>query len=272
MVPVSAIITTFNRAELCLKAVRSVYEQTCVPAQVILVDDGSGEDLEEVRELLRVNGGVYLRQDNRGVSAARNLGVEHATEEWVAFLDSDDQWLPTKLERQFALHLEDPEMSISQTAEIWVNQGVRVNQRKHHAPARGMCFERCLNICCISASAVMIRRRILIEAGGFDVSLPVCEDYDLWIRLTRKLAVGLVEEALVLKTRNGNGQLSQSVEAIDHYRVLALLKLIEGGLSPDQHTLAESALRKKLTILLAGARKRGRHEQVKQYEQVLQQF
>jgi glycosyltransferase involved in cell wall biosynthesis len=198
--------------------------------------------------------------------------VEHATQEWVAFLDSDDQWLPTKLDKQFALHLEDSELSISQTAEIWINQGVRFNQRKHHAPAQGMCFERCLDICCISASAVMIRRRLLVDEGGFDVTLPVCEDYDLWIRLTRKLAVGFVDEALVLKTRSGEGQLSQSVEAIDHYRVLALMKLIETGLNDDELALARRALDKKLSILIQGARKRGRNQEVEHYGQILKNF
>jgi GT2 family glycosyltransferase len=268
MLPITAIIPTLNRPALCLKAVQSVYEQSRPPLQVIVVDDGSTEELTEVQDLLARSGGLYLRQENKGVSAARNLGVEYATQDWLAFLDSDDQWLPHKLEKQYALHQADTSLSISHTAEIWINNGVRVKQRKHHAPAEGRCFERCLEICCISASALMIRRDVFDTEGGFDVMLPVCEDYDFWIRLTRNYAIGLVPESLVLKTRDSGPQLSSAFENIDQYRVQALTKLLDSEITATEARQVKNALGNKLSILEKGALKRGLMGQVALYKAI----
>lgn len=272
MLPITAIIPTFNRPALCLKALQSVYAQSQPPLQVIVVDDGSTEELTEVQDLLSRNGGLYLRQENKGVSAARNLGAEYATQEWLAFLDSDDQWLPSKLEKQFSLHLADASLSISHTAEIWINNGVRVNQRKHHAPAQGFCFERCLEICCISASAALIKKKLYVSEGGFDFSLPVCEDYDLWVRISRKHAIGLVAEELVIKTRGPGPQLSSTYERIDQYRVKALIKLLNSDISLIEATQVKRALLKKIEVLEKGALKRGLEEQIVLYGSIRAQY
>jgi glycosyltransferase involved in cell wall biosynthesis len=269
MLPITAIIPTFNRPTLCAKALASIYQQSQPPAQVIVVDDGSTEELSEVRDILTLNNGLYLCQKNKGVSAARNLGVEHATQDWVSFLDSDDLWLPTKLEKQFALHQAHAALLISHTAELWINKGIRINQRKHHSPAEGFCFERCLEICCISASAVLINKDLFLSAGGFDVNLPVCEDYDLWIRLALNHEVGLISEPLVVKNRGDGVQLSSSFERLDYYRVQAIMKLLDTKTtSAQQAILAKHALAKKLSVLENGAHKRGLIEQLAQYKAI----
>lgn len=263
--PISVIIPTLNRPELCLNALRSVYAQSQRPAQVIVVDDGSTEDLSIVRSFLIECGGVYLRQDNQGVAAARNHGVTCATQPWIAFLDSDDSWLPLKLEKQFRLHLTDPMLMLSQTAEVWMRSGAEIQQKKFQAPAQGECFERALELCCISASAVLIRRDIFLDHGGFDTSFPVCEDYDLWLRLTRLYQVGLVQDALVVKNRGRSDQLSESVEAPDRFRVRAIDKILGLDLTAGQRVLAQRSLLKRLTYLEQGARKRGLSQDLEHY-------
>lgn len=268
--PISAIIPTYNRASLCLRALRSVYSQTQLPAEVIVVDDGSDEDLAEVKDLLAQKSGIYLRQENAGVAAARNNGASESTQEWLCFLDSDDYWLPEKLEVQFHLHQADPELRISQTPEIWMRNGNRVNQKAHQAPAEGACFERCLDICCISASAVMVKRDAFLAHGGFDTNFPVCEDYDFWIRISRTEKIGLTKEPLVVKHRDGTDQLSASVDAIDTWRIAALRKLLSEDCSAIERELILKAITRKLTILETGARKRGLTEKSEEYSAIRQ--
>lgn len=266
--PISAIIPTFNREDLCLRALLSVYSQSALPAQVIVVDDGSSEELTMVKQLLEENAGIYLRQNNLGVSAARNFGVSHANQEWIAFLDSDDLWLDTKLEKQFQLHLEDPTLMISQTAEKWFQSGKEVKQKRHQIPAEGECFARCLELCCISASAVILNKSVFIAEGGFDTDFVVCEDYDLWLRLSRKYSVGLVSQPLVEKYRDLDSQLSSSVEAIDRYRLNALVKLLSISITPEQRELVVKKIVEKIVILEKGAKKRGLQADLMQYQNI----
>ena len=270
--PVAVIIPVYNRPQSCLRAVESVYSQTALPAEVIVVDDGSTESHESVQALLLSNQGQYLCQQNRGVSLARNLGAERATQPYLAFLDSDDSWCPTKLEKQFELHRRDPTLVLSQTAERWLLSGAEVKQRQNQAPAQGECFARCLELCCISASAVIIRRDVFLGEGGFDPDLPVCEDYDLWLRLTRSYPVGLVSEPLVIKNRGGKDHLSESLPALDRFRVRALVKLLERDLSPAQSLEVRKVLTKKLGVLEQGAKKRGLLSELDLYHQIRAQY
>ena len=268
MPPITVIIPTFNRAQQCLAALKSIYAQTSLPAQVIVVDDGSTESMNEVKKCLELHQGLYIFQQNSGVSSARNLGASKANQDWLAFLDSDDLWLSEKLEKQFQLHLNDPDLFISQTAEIWKRNGKLVNQKNHHAPACGECFERCVEICCISASAVMIRRDIFYKHDGFDTDFQVCEDYEFWLRLSREYKVGLVREALVVKNRGTSEQLSESVQALDRYRLKALLKQFSTKLSHNQRQLIYETAINKLNILEKGAIKRKLVEDLKQYQEI----
>jgi glycosyltransferase involved in cell wall biosynthesis len=266
--PVTVIIPVYNRAALCVEALQSVYSQTRMPAEVIVVDDGSTTSLKEVKFILNQHTGILLKQENQGVAAARNLGAKHATQPWLAFLDSDDLWQITKLEKQFKLHENQEDLLISQTKELWVKNGNQVRQKRHHACAVGNAFEQSLKSCCISASAVIIRKDIFVEEGGFDTSFSVCEDYDLWIRLTRKYPVGLVPEELVVKRRGFGDQLSDSVQVQDKLRVRSLLKLLSSDLTLDQQKLVKSEISRKLSILENGAHKRGLSNNVTEYQQI----
>ena len=189
---VSAIIPTYNRWPLVREALDSVLAQSYRSFELIVVDDGSTDGSAD--RLRQVEGCIRLIvQANRGVSAARNRGVEVARGKYLAFLDSDDLWLPEKLAAQVQFLELHSNFQICQTEEIWLRRGVRVNPKKIHRKPSGDIFLPSLDLCLVSPSAVMMTRELLVALGGFDESLPVCEDYDLWLRVAVERAVPLLQ-------------------------------------------------------------------------------
>ena len=271
MMNVSAVIPTFNRGRCLLRAINSVLAQTTPVDEIIVVDDGSDDktyDLLVKSELLDMRGQLpnirYLYQENKGVSAARNLGIKEAENEYIALLDSDDAWAETKIERQ-ALKLEKKNFScrITHTEEIWLKDGQRINPKKKHKKSGGFIFEKCLPLCCISPSSVLLHRTLFNDYGFFDEKLPACEDYDMWLRLCAFEEVLFVEEALTIKYGGHADQLSRAFWGMDRFRVLALEKLINSGkLSKTQRSQALEMLVKKIEILLLGAKKREKKEMI----------
>jgi glycosyltransferase involved in cell wall biosynthesis len=217
MVPqVSVIIPTYNRADLVQQALASVKAQTYRDFEIVVVDDGGTdgafEALAACREIR-----VLRHAGRRGVSAARNTGIIAARGKWLAFLDSDDLWLPDKLARQIAYLEARPDLRLCQTGETWVRRGVRVNKPLSHRQMGGWIFLPSLTRCMISPSAVMLDRRLVSDHGGFDETLPAAEDYDLWLRLTWRYEVGLVDEPLVIKRGGHPDQLSRQW-GLDRFR------------------------------------------------------
>jgi GT2 family glycosyltransferase len=265
-VPVSVVIPTFNRRELVRQAVASVCAQRAAECEIIVVDDGSADGTAEA---LRAEFGAQIRlirTENRGVAAARNLGVASSRGELIAFLDSDDLWLPDKVAAQLAFCAEHPGAAICQTEEIWMRNGVRVNPCAHHRKPSGDIFEPSLRLCLVSPSAVMLRRSLFEGVGGFDESLAVCEDYDLWLRIARNTPVWLVDRALVVKRGGHADQLSHQLWGMDRFRVAALVRLLaQGDLSPVQHRATLAVLAEKCQILAQGAARRGRHAEAEAY-------
>ncbi|MBC7359907.1 MAG: glycosyltransferase [Desulfacinum sp.] len=258
---VSVIIPTRDRAAMVREAVDSVLDQKDAHSELIVVDDGSTDETPEVlssyRDRIRL-----IRQDNRGVSAARNRGVQAARGEWIAFLDSDDLWLPGKLRAQLSFFASHPGLLICQTEEVWIRNGRRWNPKKYHAKPSGYCFGRLLERCLVSPSAVMIHRSLLDRVGLFDESLPACEDYDLWLRIGCRHPIGLVPEPLVIKRGGHPDQLSATVPALDRYRIQAIARLLETGeLTEEQRAQAAAQLEKKARIYAMGCLKRGRREE-----------
>jgi glycosyltransferase involved in cell wall biosynthesis len=263
---VSVIIPTYNRAGLVADAIDSVLRQTEVRFEVIVVDDGSTDDtaarLNAYGDRIRC-----VRQRQQGVSAARNHGVRLARGRWLAFLDSDDQWLAGKLAAQLALHDVEPRFGISQTAQRWVRNGRHVNQCAHHQAPTGDYFMPSLQRCMISPSAAMVRRDHFEAVGGFDESLTVCEDYDLWLRLASRTELGFIARPLVIKRAGHGGQLSERYWGMDRFRVAALMRLlVEGELSPEQRRAVREVVRRKCAILAQGARRRQREEESLRYQ------
>ena len=278
MMNVSAVIPTFNRGHCLLRAINSVLAQTTPVDEIIVVDDGSDDktyDLLVKSELLDMRGQMpnirYLYQENKGVSAARNLGIKEAENEYIALLDSDDAWAETKIERQ-ALKLEKKNFScrITHTEEIWLKDGQRINPKKKHKKSGGFIFEKCLPLCCISPSSVLLHRTLFNEYGFFDEKLPACEDYDMWLRLCAFEEVLFVEEALTIKYGGHADQLSRAFWGMDRFRVQALEKLINSGkLSKTQRSQALEMLVKKIEILLLGAKKREKKEMIQNLDMKL---
>ena len=278
MMNVSAVIPTFNRGHCLLRAINSVLAQTTPVDEIIVVDDGSDDktyDLLVKSELLDMRGQLpnirYLYQENKGVSAARNLGIKEAENEYIALLDSDDAWAETKIERQ-ALKLEKKNFScrITHTEEIWLKDGQRINPKKKHKKSGGFIFEKCLPFCCISPSSVLLHRTLFNDYGFFDEKLPACEDYDMWLRLCAFEEVLFVEEALTIKYGGHADQLSRAFWGMDRFRVQALEKLINSGkLSKTQRSQALEMLIKKIEILLLGAKKREKKEMIQNLDMKL---
>jgi glycosyltransferase involved in cell wall biosynthesis len=264
---VSVIIPTYNRGWVLREAVDSVLAQDFKDFELIVVDDGSTDNTREILESYD-HDLIVLRQSNRGVSAARNRGIAAGRGRLVAFLDSDDLWLPRKLSSQVDFFNSNPAALVNQTEEIWIRNGVRVNPKTRHRKFSGMIFEKSLALCLVSPSAVMMKRSLFDEVGLFDEDLPACEDYDLWLRISRRYPVHLIETPLVIKRGGHADQLSQA-PGLDKFRIQALKKAIESGqLEQDSCRAAVRTLQKKCTIFAGGCRKRGKDAEAKYYEEL----
>ncbi len=261
---VTAVIPTYNRAWTLAEAVESVLAQDYPAIEAIVVDDGSTDDTPSILgrygDRIRV-----IRQENRGVSAARNRGIGEARGVYIAFLDSDDLWRPGKISAQVAFFGSCPGARICQTEEIWIRRGRRVNPGRRHKKPSGSIFIPSLALCLVSPSAVMLERSLFDECGLFDETLPACEDYDLWLRIAWRHPVYLIEDPLTVK-RGGHPDQLSSAAGLDRYRVRALLNLIASGvLSAARREAAVAVLKEKCRIYAAGCRKRGRRQEADAY-------
>jgi glycosyltransferase involved in cell wall biosynthesis len=269
---ITVIIPTYNRWPMLGEAIESVLGQTYPGFELIVVDDGSTDEtvarLNKYRSRLR----LISQGRRKGVSAARNVGAGEARGSLLAFLDSDDLWRPTKLAFQADFMELHPEIAVCQTEEIWIRNGVRVNARAIHRKPDGDIFLPSLDLCLVSPSAVMMRRDLFVALGGFDEALPVCEDYDLWLRIAIDHQVALMPELLAIKRGGHADQLSHSVWGMDRFRVIALQKLLRSDISRARREAAVHVLRRKVRILAQGARKRGKEPEALEYEAMLTEF
>jgi len=252
---VSVIIPTYDRSAWVAEAIASVLAQTYQHLELIVVDDGSHDATPQA---VQAFGPVlmYIRQAHAGVSAARNRGVAASRGALVAFLDSDDLWLPGKLAAQVALLQQQPHSQACYTDEIWIRHGVRVNPKRIHQKHSGWLFELSLPRCIISPSSIMLRRTLWDHLGGFDESLPACEDYDLWLRLTLVTPVLLLPERLIIKRGGHADQLSRCIPVLDQYRITALEKILAAPLTSSQRQAVLIQLLQKCRVVAQGAYKR----------------
>jgi glycosyltransferase involved in cell wall biosynthesis len=247
---VSVVIPTYNRANVIQRAVDSVLVQTYKNIEIIIIDDGSTDNTKDLVKDLNVK---YIKTDNMGVSAARNLGVKLSSGDWIAFLDSDDEWLPSKLEEQINFSKEHPNLFLIHTDEIWIRNGIRVNPPKKYKKEGGDQFIPSLKLCAIGPSTSMIKKDIFLELGGFREDLLCCEDYDLWLKFTSLYEVGFVDKLLVNKYGGHDDQLSTQFIDIDYYRILSISWILENRkLSSIYRDCALKILKKKCEILIKG--------------------
>tara|TARA_A100001011_G_scaffold144386_1_gene152551 strand:- start:12732 stop:13568 length:837 start_codon:yes stop_codon:yes gene_type:complete len=269
---ISVIIPTYNRKHTLQRAIDSVLAQTFKPYEIIIVDDGSKDGTKEW--LLQNYPSVQcIHQPNNGVSSARNKGIQISQGSWIALLDSDDEWMPEKLEYQSKFIEVNRDSSFCHTNEIWIRNGVRVNQMKKHKKYGGDIFKYCLDICRISPSSSIIKKDVFEEVGTFDESLTVCEDYDLWLRVTAKFNILFLDEPLIKKYGGHLDQLSRVPEGIEQYRIRSLEKILSMGLLTEtQFRLAKDMLIHKLNIYAKGLKKRDKYEELTSTEKKIQDW
>jgi len=254
---ISVIIPTYNRRRTLIRAIESVLNQTIKAAEILLIDDGSTDRTGDWVKA-RYPQIKYIYQSNNGVSNARNTGIRSAKSDWIAFLDSDDEWINNKLEEQVKALNKDKELKFCHTNEIWIRNGKELNQKKNHQKFGGYIFNQCLDKCRISPSTVLCHKSLLNEMNGFDELLPVCEDYDLWLRITSKYSVLYLNKPLIKKYGGHKDQLSSVDKGIEKYHIQVLEKLIKLDFTLDQHQCIVNMLIKKIKIYASGAEKRGR--------------
>ena len=258
---ISIILPVYNRPELVKRAVDSVLSQSYRNFELILIDDGSDDGtsnvLVEYNETTGADIKLIIFKENRGVSAARNAGLHIASGEWIALLDSDDEWDESKLKKQVQFHQQNSNLVISQCNERWIRNGKHVNKRKIHRKKSGKIFKESLKLCLISPSAVIFQRKLINDIGLFDESFPVCEDYDYWLRVLRKYPVGLLDEPLLTRYGGHKDQLSSQYWGMDRWRVKAMEKhLNEQNIPEDERIALYKELIDKLNVLYQGASKR----------------
>ncbi|RLA62772.1 MAG: glycosyltransferase family 2 protein [Epsilonproteobacteria bacterium] len=255
---ISIIIPTYNRSAYLFRAIESVQYQTYKDWELIIVDDGSTDNTQkEITYLLKEEKKIkYIKTPNRGVSAARNLGIHLSSGDYLAFLDSDDEWLPEKLELQMEFVNTNPEIELVHGDEIWIRNGKRVNQKNIHKKFGGNIFSQSLDLCAISPSTAFLKRSLFKRVGFFREDFPVCEDYDLWLRVTSRNEVGFIARPLIVKYGGHEGQLSNKYFGMDYWRLKSMLSLIKSvHLKPTYRNLLQKKINEKTIILVAGAKK-----------------
>ena len=254
---ISVVIPTLNRINTLQRALDSVINQTYKPAEIIVVDNGSSDGT--LKFLRKQYPKITILTENKiGVSSARNKGIKKSINQWIALLDSDDAWHPRKLEIQTnMLDSALKEYNLIHTDEVWFRNNKHINQMKKHKKQGGYIFERCLSLCCISPSSVLFKKNILDKVGLFDESLPVCEDYDMWLKICSSEEVLFAQDKLTYKYGGHKDQLSKSYWGMDRFRIKSIENIIKNfDLTYKQKKQAKKELIKKLKIIINGAFKR----------------
>ena len=263
---ISVVIPTYNRVELLKRSIDSVINQTIKPFEIIIVDDGSN-DGTEVMVKKKYDSLKLIKQKNKGASAARNSGIKASSGEWICFLDSDDEWKNNKLEKQITFVANNSDYKFFHSNEIWIKNGKRINQKKKHKKYGGDIFKKCLDMCRISPSSVLINKNIFEEIGFFNENLVVCEDYELWLRICDKYKVFFIDEPLIIKYGGHQDQLSYSIDSIECHRIKALEYLLSTSLSKKNRDYTIQMLISKISIYLNGLIKRGKKHEIAVYEE-----
>ena len=272
MLDIAVVIPTHNRITFIERAIDSVLNQSIVVDEIIIIDDGSNDGTREIikKKYPEID---YVYQSNKGISAARNKAINKTNCNRISFLDSEDTWEPNKIEKQIEAINKNPDYLICHTNETWYRNGKILNQKNKHKKFGGYIFTQCLPLCIISPSSVIIHKKLFNEIGLFDEKLPVCEDYDMWLRICHKYPVLFIEEALTNKHGGHNDQLSKKYWGIDRYRIISLEKIIESGcLCSEQRKIAINSLLEKINIFLKGCDKYGDNKYCERFKKIKFQY
>ena len=237
------------------RAIDSVLRQTIPVNELIVIDDGSSDDTPEVLTSYGTAVQTIRLPERYGVSYARNLGVKRSVGQWIAFLDSDDEWTADKMEHQVAFITAYPFLCLIESDERWIRHNRPFNKKHYHHKKSGWIFNQSLDRCMISPSAIMMPR-LLLQDFPFDPLLPACEDYDNWLAITRFFPIGVLETVNVVRYGGHSNQLSQHFSAMDHFRVISLFRHIQHEKKQHVRVLMSTVFFKKCKILIDGAVKR----------------
>lgn len=238
---VSVIVAARDYGHYLADALRSVQSQTFTDWELVLVDDGSKDDTPAVVQPFLADGRIrYVRTDTLGQSRAKNLGLQLSYAPLVAYLDGDDVWLPTKLERQVRLLNSSPGVGVVFCRRFLINPHSELLPSDHPRFHRGMIFNNILVKNFVCFSSVMFRRPVLEHVGPFDDRLELAIDYDLWLRAAKHYPFDFIDEPLV-KYRTGHGNLSQRIVE----RITSVLSTMRRRLrrSPDDESTPAEVLR-----------------------------
>jgi glycosyltransferase involved in cell wall biosynthesis len=273
---ISVIIPTFNRAVFLKEAIRSVLDQNYFRKpefsqdfEVIVVDDGSTDGTADIVNSFAFSI-QYFTQENKGVSAARNVGLQHARGDFIAFLDSDDLWQKEKIGVQMSLMHALSRAMVCYTEETWIRHGVFVNPKTRHQKHSGWVFDKVLPLCLISLSSALFRKEVFAEIGLFDEDFPICEDYDFGIRLAHQYPLYFITRPLIVKRGGHADQLSKQYWGMDRFRIKALEKALSLELTPHQRDLVRAEIVKKSWVLVSGFTKRGKTGDAERYRKLIE--
>ena len=272
---VSVIIPVYNRFELAKEAVASVLGQTYRDLELIIVDDGSIDMTSLLptyyNDDLRVK---YIKIKHSGMPGfVRNQGVDIAQGKYIAFLDSDDLWVSSKLEKQIKYFEKNPSCKIVHTRENWIRNGKTISQSGFNHKRFGNMFSDALEKCIIGPSTVIIEKKLYKELEGFRDDLEIAEDYELWLRLCDSNSIGYLDEPLITKRAGHGDQLSEKYGQIEIFRIRGLQNLVEQRyFSLENQKLAEQELVKKCRIYAAGCRKRNKTTEAELHESIAARY
>ncbi|MCG2713026.1 MAG: glycosyltransferase [Candidatus Omnitrophica bacterium] len=269
----SIIIPTYNRCKFLNTAIESVLEQTFRNFELIVIDDGSTDQTEQLIKDIKDKRLKYIKKNHRGVSAARNIGIQQSCGQFICFLDSDDRFKDTKLEIAYKYILDFPKYMIFHTEELWYRYGKVLNQKKIHKKPQGDVFINSLRLCCIGMSTTVVKINLFDQIGNFDENFQACEDYEFWLRVSALYPVKLIPEALTIKQGGHPDQLSKKFPAMDTLRIRAIEKLLKLEiLNKQQRQQTIQELKRKCAIYINGAKKRKKLKEVEHYETLLKQY
>lgn len=271
---IDIILPTYNRASFLSRAIESVLQQTYLHWKLMIVDDGSTDETQDIlKKYVQLDTRIQSKKiEQSGVGNARNSGVLALDSQWISFLDSDDEWLPDKLQQQVSLAQKD-QVVLIYSDENWIKDQRIIQKKSFQKKAGGQLFLKSLEQCLIGPSTVMLKRSVFEEVGGFLDSYPVCEDYDLWLKITSLYEVHYIDRPLINKYGGHQDQLSTTTKAMDYWRVLSIDWILKNrSLSNEQRSFAVNLLLKKASIQKNGFEKYGHSDKAKQMEHLIEKY
>lgn len=222
---VSVVIPAYNSETTIKQSIESVFNQTIKDFEIIVIDDGSTDETSLILKSIADDRLKVFRQSNSGVSSARNKGINKAKGRFIAFLDSDDYWLPNKLEIQLNYFQKDQNLDLISTSAIFCTKYKL--KYKNSERKKGRTFKRLLKGNHILTSSCMVKRDLLENYSGFDSSITLGEDWEFWLRLAKENRFLTISDPLVLYKVHPNQKYSTHIHIRDRKKILESLMSLD---------------------------------------------